>query len=220
MVAAIYWAFHAKRTSILHRKIAYQNRTRIAISLCLGAYHPSTSAARRYQDIGVAVSVSKQALALFVDPVDRATCLHNSGGALQERFYRFGDLGDINESLLVLEDAVVFFPTGHPAKPKCLASFGVALQTCSDRLGDLGDHDQSISVSSEAVQLSRTGKEKSYALVTLGMCLGNRFERLGELEDLNRRFSVYQEAVMSCPDGHPNWMSEGEEAVEDQSGRG
>jgi hypothetical protein len=61
-------------------------------------------------DISEAISLFKRALADLprTDP-DWLECLHNLGTAFATRFRHVGDLADINQSLLILEEAAIFF---------------------------------------------------------------------------------------------------------------
>jgi hypothetical protein len=92
--------------------------------------------------------------------------LQNPGNALAIRFRRLGDLGDINESVLMFEEAISLYPPGHPAKAICLSNFGFCLQSRFERLCGLGNLDHSMSVSSEA---SIAGQEKCYTLAILSI---------------------------------------------------
>jgi tetratricopeptide (TPR) repeat protein len=121
------------------------------------------------------------------------------------RFECLHDLGDLNKSVSVQEDAVHLTPEGHPDKPLQLNNLGGSLMCRFEYLGDLGDLNKSVSVREDAVHLTPQGHpDKPLLLNNLGGSLMHRFEHLGDLGDLNKSVSLQEDAVHLTPDGHPN----------------
>ncbi len=60
---------------------------------------------------------------------DKPRHLNNLGGALQSRFKRSGELGDLEQAIQVNQQAVNLTPDGHADKPRRLNNLGGALQS-------------------------------------------------------------------------------------------
>ncbi|KAJ7110498.1 hypothetical protein C8R44DRAFT_742976 [Mycena epipterygia] len=154
-----------------------------------------------------------------VDDLNQAVCAYNDavrddpkpviyladlGNCLQDRFERLGSLPDINQSVVMLEAAVVRTPDGHPDMPVMLSNLGVSLQHRFERLGDLSDLNKSIMMFEDAVQLTPDGHPGMPGrLNNFGNSLLGRFGWLGDLSDLNKSIMMYEDAVRLTPDGHP-----------------
>ncbi|KAJ7852570.1 TPR-like protein [Mycena leptocephala] len=131
--------------------------------------------------------------------------LSNLGNSFLGRFKRFGDLSDLNKSIIMKEDAVQLTPEGHPDMPAMLSNLGNSLLSCFKRLGDLSDLSKSIIMKEDAVQLTPDGHpDKPGRLNNLGNSLLGRFERLGDLSDLNKSIIMFEDAIQLTPDGHPD----------------
>ncbi|KAF5332920.1 hypothetical protein D9758_015972 [Tetrapyrgos nigripes] len=183
-------------------------------------------------DIEDAIRVMRQAVDLTPDShADKASFLNNLGNAFQCRFQylgnwgtlrmqfsilpqqprnaiqcRFeclGELGDIENAILVTQQAVNLTPDGHANKASFLNNLGNAIQCRFQCVGELGDIENAIRVKQEAVNLTPDGyADKAAKLNNLGGALQCRFERLGELGDIEDAIRVLQQAVDLTPDGH------------------
>ncbi|KIJ26628.1 hypothetical protein M422DRAFT_191958, partial [Sphaerobolus stellatus SS14] len=131
--------------------------------------------------------------------------LNNLGNSLLRQFERLGDITDLNQSVLKLQEAVQLAPDGHPSKSSWLNNLGNSLLRRFERLGDTTDITQSVLMFQEAVQLTSDGHpEKPSRLNNLGHSLLTRFKRLGDITDINQSVLKFQEAVQLTPDGHPS----------------
>lgn len=86
-----------------------------------------------------AVSVYSDAIRDGLDGPMGATYLNDLGSSLSLRFDRLGDVGDINKSILMFEDAVRLTPEGHPDKPALLSNLGRSLFTRFEHFHDQSD---------------------------------------------------------------------------------
>jgi hypothetical protein len=99
-----------------------------------------------------------------------------------ERFKRFGNVGNVERAVSVLEYAVQLTPDDDPAKPGRLNnlgnSFSLRSQTPLGRVGDVADIDRAISSFRNAAQLTSDNHGKVIHLTNLGKSYFLRFERL------------------------------------------
>ncbi|KAJ7207685.1 CHAT domain-containing protein [Mycena rebaudengoi] len=138
------------------------------------------------------------------DPIN-ASYHEDLGISLRNRFDRLGDLNDLTEAILKLEEAVLLTPDRHPDQPARVNNLGVSLQSRFERLGDLSDINEAISKKQEAVFLTPDGHpDRPGRLNDLGISLQSRFKRLGDLGDLTAAISNQEQAVHLTPDGHPD----------------
>ncbi|THU76030.1 TPR-like protein, partial [Dendrothele bispora CBS 962.96] len=134
---------------------------------------------------------------------DKAACLDSLGSALSLRFEHLGKLGDIENAILVSQQAVNLTPDGHADKAAWLNNLGNAFQRQFECLGKLRDIENAILVTRQAVDLTPDNHVlKAGLLNNLGSALQSRFEHLGELRDIEEAILVNQQAVVLIPDGH------------------
>ncbi|THU81426.1 hypothetical protein K435DRAFT_873357 [Dendrothele bispora CBS 962.96] len=135
--------------------------------------------------------------------VGKARWLINLGSALFCRFERFGELGDIENAILVNQQAVDLTPDHNAAKAGWLSNLGIAFQERFKRLGKLEDLENAVLVLQKAVDLNPDGHVvKATVLANLGVAFEKRFEHLGPLGDIENAILVKQQAVDMTPDGH------------------
>ncbi|THU91120.1 hypothetical protein K435DRAFT_801509 [Dendrothele bispora CBS 962.96] len=131
--------------------------------------------------------------------------LNNLGNAFSRRFEHLGELRDIENAILVNQQAVDLTPDGHADKARQLVNLGNAFQTRFEHLGGLRDIENAIIVTQEAVDLTPDGHaDKAASLSNLGAAFQHRFQHLGKLEDIENAILVNQQAVDLTPDGHPD----------------
>ncbi|KAJ7872575.1 CHAT domain-containing protein [Mycena leptocephala] len=144
----------------------------------------------------------------------RAERLDDLGRSLEYRFQHLRDLNDINESVLIFQQA-------HPNKPIRFTHLGnsfryrfeqlgdlndlnesVTLHPDKPRqLGDLGDINKSILMFQQAAELIPDGDPDRPALLNnFGNSLVCRYEWLGDHDDINEAALKYQQAVILMPD--------------------
>ncbi|KIJ47379.1 hypothetical protein M422DRAFT_163892, partial [Sphaerobolus stellatus SS14] len=121
---------------------------------------------------------------------------------------QFGDIADLNESVLKLQEAVQLTPNGYPDKPSRLNNLGNSLLTRFEQTGDMTDLNESVLKFQEAVLLTPNGNpDKPSWLNNLGNSLLRRFKQTGDMVDLNGSVLKFQEAVQLTPDGDTNMPS-------------
>ncbi|THU78772.1 hypothetical protein K435DRAFT_811271 [Dendrothele bispora CBS 962.96] len=134
---------------------------------------------------------------------DKAKHLTSLGSAFQSRFEHLGRLGDIENAILVNQQAVDLTPDGHAGKAAQLSNLGHAFQSRFKRLGELRDIENAILVTQQAVDLTPDGHaDKARQLNNLGNAFSYRFEHLGELGDIENAILFRHQAVDLAPDGH------------------
>ncbi|KAG9317751.1 hypothetical protein JVU11DRAFT_1969 [Chiua virens] len=127
--------------------------------------------------------------------------LNNLGDSLRIRFKYLGELGDLEEAISMLTEAVNLPPDGHPVH---LNSLGVSLFTRFARFGERRDLEDAILQQELAVGLIPSGHpHKPKYLSNLGNLFRARFEQVGELGDLEKAISRQTDAIGLTPHGHP-----------------
>ncbi|KAI9451099.1 CHAT domain-containing protein [Boletus coccyginus] len=127
------------------------------------------------------------------------------GLALQYRFDRVGELGDLEDAISRQGDAVKLTPHGHPDKPGRLNNLGISFLTRFRHIGVLSDLEDAISRQRDAVELTPHGHpHRPGCLNSLGSSFLARFERVGELSDLEDAISAQRNAVKLTPHGYPH----------------
>ncbi|KAJ7835801.1 hypothetical protein B0H13DRAFT_2240057 [Mycena leptocephala] len=153
----------------------------------------------------------------------RAERLDDLGRSLEYRFQHLRDLNDINESVLIFQQA-------HPNKPIRFTHLGNSFRYRFEQLGDLNDLNESVTLHpdkprqlgdlsdinksvlmfQQAAELIPDGDPDRPALLNnFGNSLVCRYEWLGDHDDINEAALKYQQAVILMPDkltpdGHPD----------------
>ena len=97
------------------------------------------------------------------------------------RFERLGEMGDVQNGILSLAEAVRLTPDTQTCQVD-LNNLGTSLLRRFERLGEIGDIEKGISSFEDAVRLTPDRHpEKSSFLSNLGTSLLTRFERLEDL---------------------------------------
>ncbi|KAF6753675.1 CHAT domain-containing protein [Ephemerocybe angulata] len=131
------------------------------------------------------------------------TQLNERGIELLRAFERTGNLSDMTEGILMLQQAVDITPDGHASKPGLLNNLGASLTHRFERTGQLSDIVGAISVQQQAVARTPHGHaDLPGYLSNLGNSFTCRFLCTGELSDITDAISVHQQAVGLAPHGH------------------
>ncbi|THU90058.1 TPR-like protein, partial [Dendrothele bispora CBS 962.96] len=135
--------------------------------------------------------------------------LNNLGNAFTCRFEHLGELGDIENAILVHQQTVDLTPDVHAYKAGLLNNLGNAFSYRFRRLGELRDIENAIHVKQQAVDLTPAygHADKAGCLNNLGNAFQSRFEHLGELRDIENAIHVQQQAVDLTPDDHADKAS-------------
>ena len=121
--------------------------------------------------------------------------LANLGLSQQHRFEHFGEVVDIDNSILNLKQAIGITKDGHLNRPHYFSTLGSSQEIRFQHLGELGDLDASISNHQHAMELCDDGNpQKAVYMSNLASSYALRFKRLGELSDLTISISSYKAA--------------------------
>ena len=124
--------------------------------------------------------------------------LSNLGNSLLGRFECLGDIGGIDKSISVGEDAVQLTPDGHPDKPGRLNNLGNSFLSCFKCLADIADIEKSILMKEDAVQLTPDSHpDKPMYLYNLGTSFLCHFEHLGDSPTLDQAIFHFTSAACS-----------------------
>ncbi|KAI9573088.1 CHAT domain-containing protein [Boletus coccyginus] len=155
---------------------------------------------------------------------DSASCLTDedpwiSSIQLVHRFRRFGNVADLQQAIMVMEDLARSTSGWDDRYSVVLGRLGLALLYRFNHIGELSDLEHAISTLRDAVDLTPRGHphndlENAIArhrdavdpgyLNSLGTSFFSRFERLGGLSDLEDAISRQREAVDLTPRDHPH----------------
>ncbi len=135
----------------------------------------------------------------------RRAAWNEAGGAYLRRYWRTGQVEDLNAALRLWQQAVQATPKGHPDLPSRLNNLGNGLWTRYSRTGRMEDLEEAIRVHRQAVQATPPDRPNLPSpLNNLGAGLRARYSRTGRLEDLEEAIRVHRQAVQATPKGHPD----------------
>ncbi|HHS97393.1 MAG TPA: tetratricopeptide repeat protein, partial [Chloroflexi bacterium] len=138
----------------------------------------------------------------------RLAAWNDAGGAYLRRYWRQGQIADLDRALSLWQEAVRRTPPDSPDLPGYLNNLGNGLRARYGRTGRLEDLEEAIRVFQEAVR--RTPPDSPDLpgyLNNLGNGLSDRYGRTGRLEDLEEAIRVFQEAVRRTPPDSPDLPS-------------
>ena len=125
-------------------------------------------------------------------------------GRLAQNYKRTGVIGDLEEAIRVMEQAIDMTPTGYTNLAPMLNDLGVLLSMRSERTGAIDDLNRAIEIGDKAVTATPLDDpNRAGRLSNLGIRLAQRFERTGAIDDLNRAIEASDEAVTAIPLDHP-----------------
>jgi tetratricopeptide (TPR) repeat protein len=137
------------------------------------------------------------------DKVQERAASDNPGVELLERYWRSGQVDDLDQALTALEEALAT-AEGAVERARQLSNLGLALQERYDRLGDLADLERAIAHYEQAVTLTSSSPDLPDYLNHLGLGLRERYERMGVLEDLERAVQAHEQAIRKAPELSPD----------------
>ncbi|MCX5238980.1 tetratricopeptide repeat protein [Streptomyces prunicolor] len=136
---------------------------------------------------------------------DRAARLSSLGTALDIRFEQIGAMTDLEEAIVILQEAVEASPTDDPKLASRLSNFANALRSRYERTGVLADLEEAVQVGRLAVEAAPADHPDRCAVRTnLAITLRLRYERTGVLADLEEAVQVGRLAVEAAPADHPD----------------
>ena len=108
-----------------------------------------------------------------------------------------------SEGIVLVREALVLRPPGHPLRSSSLNSLANGLSTRYEQFGATEDLDEAIALDREAFHLRPQGHPaRSGSLNNLALHLSTRSEQLGTMEDLDEAILLGREALDLCPQGH------------------
>jgi tetratricopeptide (TPR) repeat protein len=131
--------------------------------------------------------------------------LATAGIQFLQRFWRLGELADLENALASLQMALALAHDGHPNKPSIHNNLGTCQETLFGHLGELADLENAICNQQKAAELTDDNHpDKPGILNNLGNSQETRFGRLSELADLENAIFNQQKAVELTDDRHPD----------------
>ncbi|KAJ7096930.1 hypothetical protein C8R44DRAFT_748710 [Mycena epipterygia] len=112
--------------------------------------------------------------------------MNDLGNSLLQCFERLGELNDLNDAVLMGQDAVSLTPDGNPEKPLRLNNIGNSLSHRFHHVGELDDLKKCMLMRGEAVRLTPNDNPDNH----------------GDVGDLNKSVMMAEEVVSLTPDGH------------------
>ncbi|VDB91747.1 unnamed protein product [Peniophora sp. CBMAI 1063] len=135
--------------------------------------------------------------------VDEAEQLARRGMELYERFDRYGDIQDIEDSITKLHLVNELTPIPHPQKPLRLESLGISLRARYLRMGRSEDLELAINTAQLALDLTPEGHpHMPFRLNNLAAYMNDRYTRYGDPEDMERAIENEERALTMTPEGH------------------
>ena len=124
---------------------------------------------------------------------------------LQARYEQLGEIDDLNEVIVLDQEALLLYPSGHPDRSMPLSNLAADLTIRYKQLEGIDDLNAAVVLGREVISLRPPGHpDRSVALNRLATRLLYRYNRLGEVGNLNEAIVFDQEALSLCPPGHPD----------------
>ncbi|KAG6327870.1 hypothetical protein ID866_11219, partial [Astraeus odoratus] len=124
---------------------------------------------------------------------------------MKSRYESQGALGDLEEAILLHQQALELLPVGHIYRPGSLFSIANCMQCRYYSQGALGDLEEAISLHQQALELFPVSHpNRPSSLGSLAICMQLRYDSLGALEDLEEAISLHQQAFDLFPVSHPD----------------
>ncbi|MEO3813989.1 tetratricopeptide repeat protein, partial [Sphaerisporangium sp. B11E5] len=139
------------------------------------------------------------------DHPDRVLALCGLGVALLIRNERMGEVGDLDEAVEVVRQALRAAPADHPYRLVTMVNLSTTLLRRFERMGSLSDLDDAIETGRQAVRTTSADQlELAAALGQLATALQARFKRTGDVGDLDEAVEVGRQTVRAMPADHPH----------------
>jgi CHAT domain-containing protein len=121
--------------------------------------------------------------------------------SLKFRFDHQGNSDDLNEAILLYEEALRLCPVGHKYRDLSLNNLGLAILARFKQRRDVNDITRAISLQREALTLRPPGNpHHDYTLNNLALSLQTRNDKL----DLNEVIDLFRDSLQLQQYGHPN----------------
>ena len=124
---------------------------------------------------------------------------------LNARYDVFGEIDDLNETVVLSREILSLCPPGHPARAMSLNYLADCLSSRYDVLGGIDELNEAIVLDREALSLCPPGHPlRSISLNTLALHLSTRYDLLGTIDELNEAIVLDREALSLRPPGDPD----------------
>ncbi|SMF84556.1 CHAT domain-containing protein [Streptomyces sp. Amel2xC10] len=141
------------------------------------------------------VRLVRQALADPGGLPDRARTAGNLASGLYERFLARGAMSDLDEAIMLWQEAVETRPPGDPHTVLARSGLAVALHQRYERRGTAADLDEAVRRLTAAAELPAAPAERRGVLTNLGHAHQARYEATGEVRELARAVAAQREAL-------------------------
>ena len=132
-------------------------------------------------------------------------CSSNLANYLSSRYEQLGGIDDLNEAIVLGQDALSLRPPGHPDRSTSLSNIANYLFLRYRQLGGVDDLNEAIVLSRDALSLCLPGQSlRSTFLSNLANCLSSRYKRFEGIDDLNEAIVLGRDALVHRPPGHPD----------------
>ncbi|KAF8594676.1 TPR-like protein [Ceratobasidium sp. AG-I] len=125
----------------------------------------------------------------------KAICINNLASALDTRFDHLGELADLDECILVMNETVLDGPSGYPENARSLDNLGYYLEKRFEHLGNLADINLAILYQKEAISLAPINGAPPSWHNNLGNSHSSRFQHLNDPKDLNEAIRHMEKVV-------------------------
>ncbi|KAK4067515.1 hypothetical protein Trihar35433_6075 [Trichoderma harzianum] len=128
------------------------------------------------------------------------------GTCLLQRHYRTGAMPDLNESNILMREAIKSAPTYSKNRPVLLQSLGIGLIVRYHRTKATEDLDEAMLLLQESLETATSVyQEQPDVQKWLAATLNERFVRSGEIGDLMEAIAMIREAVSISPKDNLGW---------------
>ncbi|MGX6747264.1 CHAT domain-containing protein [Streptomyces xantholiticus] len=153
-------------------------------------------------DAGISLLAAAVAGTLEDNP-ERGRYLSELSLALRERYERSGVLDDLEQAVILGEQAVGVTPDGDPNRAGRLSNLGNRYRQRYQRTGVLDDLERAVEVGQRAVEApSDDPSDRAMYLSNLGLAYQERYARSGVRDDLERAIALGEQAAAATTDGH------------------
>ena len=131
--------------------------------------------------------------------------LNNAGAVFLRRYWRQGQIADLDRAVSLWREAVQRTPADSPDLPARLNNLGNGLSDRYARSGNVADLDEAIRVYQQAVQRTPADSPDLPALLNnLGTGLSARYIRRGNVADLDKAVARYRQACTRASEVNPS----------------
>jgi tetratricopeptide (TPR) repeat protein/CHAT domain-containing protein len=153
-------------------------------------------------DLDDAISLRREILQRITDDDARRAGLVVLGQSLRTRYERQRRPGDLDEAIVLVEQAMAAMPPGHPIRQAGSYELSVVLLKRFMGNQNRDDIDRAIAVAREG---TAAADDNPVLLSGLAEALAARFHLLKAPADLDEAINTMRRSVSLLPDGHPDW---------------